>query len=122
MKSLKMLVLFFSVASMALAQETIKMQVKESKVHCTGVGPMEYLQVKTGKEKEWTYFYENIEGFDFESGYRYKLKVEKSKREGNLPADASAYTYKLKKVVSKKKVKLTTVKNSYILNKKNGSF
>jgi len=77
MKSLKMLVLFFSVASMALAQETIKMQVKESKVHCTGVGPMEYLQVKTGKEKEWTYFYENIEGFDFESGYRYKLKVEK---------------------------------------------
>jgi len=118
MKSLKMLVLFFSIASMALGQETIKMQVKESKVHCTGVGPMECLQFKTGKEKEWTYFYENIEGFDFEPGYRYKLKVEKSKREGNLPADASAYTYKLKKVVSKKKVKSTTVKNSYILNKK----
>lgn len=118
MKSLKMLMLLLSVTSMAFAQETIKMQVKESKVHCTGVGPMACLQVKTAKEKEWTYFYNNIEGFDFEPGYRYKLKVEKTKHEGNLPADASAYTYKLKKVVYKKKVKSTTVMNSYILNKK----
>ncbi|WLD24004.1 META domain-containing protein [Flavobacterium dauae] len=94
------------------------MQVKESKVPCTGVAPMECLQVKIGNEKEWTYFYDPIEGFDFEAGYRYKLKVEKAKREGNLPADVSAYTYKLKKVVSKKKVKSVATKNVDILNKK----
>lgn len=118
MKSLKMLVLFFSVTSITFAQETVKMQVKESKVPCTGVGPMECLQVKTGKEKEWTYFYRDIEGFDFEPGYRYKLKIEKSKQERNLPADASAYTYKLKKVISKKKVKSAAVLDSDFLNKK----
>jgi len=118
MKSLKMLLLFLCFTSITFAQETVKMQVKESKVPCTGVSPMECLQVKIDKEKEWTYFYDNIEGFDFVPGYRYKLKVEKSKREGNLPADASAYKYKLKKVVSKKKVKSTTVMDSYLLNKK----
>ena len=118
MKSLKMLVLFLSVTSMTFAQETIKMQVKENKVPCTGVAPMECLQVKIGKEKEWTYFYSNIEGFNFEPGYRYKLKVEKTKEEGNIPADASAYSYKLKKVVCKKKVKSSGTMKSDILNKK----
>ena len=60
---------------------------------------------KIGKEKEWSYFYDAIEGFDYEPGYVYKLKVERIKRNGTVRAHASAYTYKLRKLVSKKKAK-----------------
>ncbi len=113
---MKLLMLFLTVSTAVFAQETIKMQVKEQKVPCTGVAPMECLEVKIGKEKEWTYFYDGIEGFDYEPGYIYRLKVEKTKRSGVIPADASAYTYKLKKVVSKKKVKSAVTNNgvSYV--------
>jgi hypothetical protein len=42
---------------------------------------------KIGAEK-WAYFYETIEGFDYEEGYRYDLDVKISIVE-NPPADAS---------------------------------
>lgn len=118
MKGLQILLLFLGATSIAFAQETINMQVKESKVPCTGVGATECFQVKMDKEAEWTYFYDRIEGFDFEPGYRYKLKVEKTKQEENIPADASTYKYKLKKVVGKKRVKSITVMDSFLANKK----
>lgn len=118
MKSLKILMLLLAATSVAFSQETINMQVKESKVPCTGVSPMDCLQVKIEKEEDWTYFYDRIEGFDFEPGYRYKLKVEKTKQEENIPADASTYKYKLKKVVGKKRVKSATVMDSFLANKK----
>jgi len=102
---MKLLMLLLTLSTAVFAQETIKMQVKEQKVSCTGVAPMECLEVKIGKEKEWSYFYDRIEGFDYEPGYIYKLKVERTKKSGTVPADASAYTYKLRKVVSKKKAK-----------------
>lgn len=102
---MKLLMLLLTVNMAVFAQETIKMQVKEQKVPCTGVAPMECFEVKIGKEKEWSYFYDAIEGFDYEPGYVYKLKVERIKRNGTVPADASAYTYKLRKIVSKKKAK-----------------
>lgn len=102
---MKLLMLFLTVSTAVFAQETIKMRVKDQRVSCTGVAPMECLEVKIGKDKDWSYFYDEIEGFDYEPGYVYKLKVERTKRKGNLPADASVYTYKLKKMVCKKKVK-----------------
>lgn len=110
--------LFLTASTAAFAQETIKMQVKEQKVPCTGVAPMECLEVKIGKEKEWTYFYDVIQGFDYEPGYVYKLKVEKTKKEGVIPADASAYSYKLKKVVGKKKAKDAAPRTAPYVDKK----
>ena len=107
MKKVYLAFMLIGFGALAMAQETVKLVVKENKVPCTGVAPTECLQVKEGKEKEFKYFYNSIEGFDFEPGYQYKLKVEKKKRTGVIPADASAYTYQLKKVLRKKKV--TTV-------------
>jgi len=98
------------------AQEIVNIKIKENKVSCTGVVPMECLLVKEGKSKEWTYFYDVIQGFNYEPGFIYKLKVEKNKKKGNLPADASAYTYKLKKIVAKKKVKNTNYTQESISN------
>lgn len=85
-------------------QETVKMLVKENKVPCQGVAPMECLQVKYDNSKDWELFYDAIDGFNFEKGNKYEIIVVKTKRQGNIPADASSYEYKLKKIVSKKSV------------------
>ncbi len=121
MKNIKYSILALLISSITFAQEIIKIEIKENEVPCTGVVPMECLQVKEGKNKEWTYFYDSIENFEYELGYKYKLKVEKTKKNGNIPADASAYKYKLKKIISKKKVKETNKVanvNADIFNKK----
>lgn len=82
-------------------QETLKMFVKENKVPCQGVGPMECLEVRYDKEKDWQLFYDHIEGFNFEKGNRYEIMVIRTKRQGTIPADASSYEYKLKNIISK---------------------
>lgn len=64
------------------------------KVDCVGEAPMECLVVNG------EYFYDPIEGFEFEEGYDYELLVKRSERE-HVPADASAYTYRLVELVSK---------------------
>jgi heat shock protein HslJ len=106
MKKMKLqfAILFFSISAISFAQKTITMKIKENTVPCEGVAPMNCMQVKEGKAKEWSNFYSTIEGFDYQPGYEYKLKVIKTKRQGNIPADASAYTYRLKKLVNKKQV------------------
>lgn len=105
----------FNVA--AFAQKTITVKVKENTVPCEGLAPMDCMQVKEGSAKSWSNFYSAIEGFDYQPGYQYKLKVIKTKRTGNTPADASAYTYQLKKVVYKKKMPNSNT-TAFYLNKK----
>ncbi|RKT01925.1 DUF4377 domain-containing protein [Chryseobacterium defluvii] len=69
---------------------------------CTGVAPMKCLQVKEKQEESWTNFYSNIEGFTYEPGYEYVLKV-KTEKIANPPADASSIKYTLIRQVSKTK-------------------
>ncbi|WP_017497212.1 META domain-containing protein [Flavobacterium sp. WG21] len=103
MKRFKCIYVFVAVllSTITYGQESLKMFVKESKVSCMGVGPMECLQVKYDKDKEWQLFYDHIEGFNFEKGNRYEILVTRTKRQEPIPADASAYQYKLKSIVSK---------------------
>ncbi|WP_426478981.1 DUF4377 domain-containing protein [Chryseobacterium sp. CBSDS_008] len=69
---------------------------------CTGVAPMKCLQVKENASESWTNFYSNIEGFTYEPGYEYVLKV-KTEKVDNPPADASSIKYTLVEQVSKTK-------------------
>ncbi|WP_082376990.1 DUF4377 domain-containing protein [Chryseobacterium indologenes] len=69
---------------------------------CTGVAPMKCLQVKEKASENWTNFYTNIEGFTYEPGYEYVLKV-KTEKIANPPADGSSIKYTLVKQVSKTK-------------------
>lgn len=69
---------------------------------CTGVAPMKCLQVKEKATDSWTNFYSNIEGFTYEPGYEYVLKV-KTENIKNPPADGSSIKYILVKQVSKTK-------------------
>lgn len=121
MKKIGLLLVFVAMSTFSFAQETIKMKVKENTVPCEGVAPMDCMQVKIGKSKEWQNFFNSIEGFTYEPGYAYRLKVIQTERTGTVPADASKYTYKLKKVVCKKKVKddkNTASDKMDVLNKK----
>jgi heat shock protein HslJ len=65
---------------------------------CTGVAPMECMQVRETPSAQWTLFYNQIEGFDYVAGKNYKIKVRREKV-ANPPADASAFKYVLLEVL-----------------------
>jgi heat shock protein HslJ len=65
---------------------------------------MQCLEVKKGKKREL--FYDTISGFEFVSGYNYRLLVKRETVE-NPPQDASKYQYTLLKILSKKSVSQT---------------
>jgi len=70
-----------------------------------GVAPMQCLLVQENDsliDDAWTFFYTNIEGFDYEPGYVYKLKIKKEHLDPKLvPADASSIKYSLIEIISK---------------------
>ena len=78
-------------------------------VDCVGVAPQKCLLVKENPEDEWSLFYGQIEGFDYEEGYNYKLLVEERVIE-NPPADASSIELTLIEVISK--TEATTLENT----------
>ncbi len=69
-------------------------------VDCVGVAPQKCMQVKTNPDDDYGLFYDQIEGFEFEEGYEYELRVLVEPVQ-NPPADASALTYTLVELVSK---------------------
>lgn len=58
------------------------------------------MQIRSGLAR-WQNLYGNIVGFDYVSGYTYRLRVLETKVE-NPPADAPNRTYTLIKILSKK--------------------
>lgn len=90
--------------------------VSDVKMDCTGVAPQKCLQIKEKESENWTYFYTDIEGFDYEEGYTYKIKVEVSEVE-NAPADASSLKYTLLEVIEKTKAPRSLTKGSWMVTK-----
>ena len=80
--------------------EQLTMFVGPEQVDCVGVAPQTCLLIKFEPEAEWQYFYDAIEGFEYEPGFEYELLVEKTDIE-NPPADASSIQYTLLEEVSK---------------------
>lgn len=70
---------------------------------CVGVGPMKCMMVKENPDDEYQFFYSEIEGFTFEPGYTYKVRV-RVEPVANAPADASSLKYTLIEVVSQEAV------------------
>ncbi len=77
-------------------------------VDCVGVAPQQCLQVKENEADEWTLFYDQIEGFTYEPGFIYELRVRETAVE-NPPADASSLALSLVEVVSQTAVATTPV-------------
>ena len=81
-------------------EATRTLYVAHFRVDCVGVGPMKCLQVRDTPDAEWSMFYDQIQGFEYEEGYDYQLRVRTEEVE-NPPADASSIRWILEEVVSK---------------------
>ncbi len=69
---------------------------------CQGMMPMKCMQVKRNPDqKNWEYFYSEIEGFDYQDGFVYKLRIKETPI-ANPPADASSVRFELIEVLEKK--------------------
>ncbi|MDT0553859.1 DUF4377 domain-containing protein [Urechidicola vernalis] len=97
--------------------------INSAKVECSGVGKMTCLQIQKNVEldltQDWEFFYSNIEGFEYQPGYFYKLKVKTEKIE-NPPADGSSIKYTLVKALEKKEDLRYTIHDIYALTNING--
>jgi hypothetical protein len=76
--------------------------VRESYAECEGEGRMRCLQVRETDHAEWTLFYGRIEGFTYEEGLRYELRVESVASAGPR-ADAPRRHLRLIEILSKAK-------------------
>ncbi|KAG4078386.1 hypothetical protein HA402_013096 [Bradysia odoriphaga] len=70
--------------------------------NCHGPFPRKCLQVKDDPAEDWRFFYGYIDGFTYEPGYEYVLKVD-AEDVPNPPIDGSSVKYTLKEQVSKTK-------------------
>jgi len=75
---------------------------------CVGVAPMKCLMVREDPTGPWLNFFNTIEGFTFEPGYNYTLRVRVTDAPKPIPADASSKVYTLLEVVSKTPAPATT--------------
>nr|WP_269781582.1 DUF4377 domain-containing protein [Nocardia bovistercoris] len=79
---------------------TFPVEVAPDTMTCTGVATKQCLQIRRSPNGAWELFYDTIEGFDFQPGYRYHLKVQQIPVR-NPPADAAPVKWKLLTVVDK---------------------
>jgi hypothetical protein len=87
-------------SSTAPAERVVRLEIAERRVPCVGVGPRECLQVRPQPDAPWQLFYDHIEGFTYEPGFRYVLSVAR-RGVANPPADGSSLAYRLLRVVSR---------------------
>ncbi|HEX8227851.1 MAG TPA: DUF4377 domain-containing protein [Chloroflexia bacterium] len=80
------------------AEKTV--YVGPQRVDCEGMGPQKCYQVKERLEDPWQFFYDEIEGFAYEEGYTYELRVEET-QVADPPADAASFKWRLLEVVKK---------------------
>lgn len=109
---MKLLLLLFNLAIIAASScnkedksQTETWWVNSARVDCVGAGPMTCYQIQKSDEIEsgkWQLFYDEIQGFDYQPGYLYQIKVEILKKSEPIPADASSMTFKLIEVLQKK--------------------
>ncbi len=93
--------------------------VNSTKSTCSGSGNRHCLLVQKGdtiNPENWQLFYSKIEGFEFEPGYIYKLKVsEKQVKKEDVPADASSIEYTLIKVLEKRQDMRLRINDIWVL-------
>lgn len=70
------------------------------KTTCQGFVEQECFLEYNEERDQWEFFYENIQGFDFEPGYIYRLKVSLHERPEGIQ-DVGRYAYRLVEVISK---------------------
>jgi heat shock protein HslJ len=95
------------------------LQVAASRIECTGVAQQLCLQVRESSDQPWTLLYDAIEGFDYEPGFLYELRV-KVEAVANAPADASSLRRTLVAILSKTRASSALLGSTWRLSSING--
>jgi hypothetical protein len=82
------------------AEATLTMYVGPQQVDCQGMMPQKCLLVRFDPGEPWLWFYDAVQGFDFEPGFHYTLLVRR-RTIRNPPQDSSSMEWFLIAVVSK---------------------
>ena len=76
-------------------ERVVVMDIAPQRVACHGTsGLQECLSVRQHPDTGWTFFYDEIAGFQFEPGFEYTLVVA-VRSVSNPPADGSSLSYRL---------------------------
>ena len=75
-------------------EHVITMDVAAQAVQCQGFVPQECLRVRVAPETTWTLFYCPIDGFEFQPGFEYTIRVGERRIE-NPPQDSCDRVYRL---------------------------
>lgn len=84
----------------AAQAEEVTLLVAPFTRECRGMVVMQCMLVKERPEDDWQNFYDAIEGFAFEPGYGYRLRVLKTPV-ANPPADGSSVAWRLLELLDK---------------------
>jgi hypothetical protein len=76
------------------------LDIAPEQVACVGVSQQTCLRVRERPDTAWTLFYFGIEGFTFEPGFEYTLRVA-IRTVKNPPADGSSLAYRLLETMRK---------------------
>jgi len=82
-------------------EHQLALYVAPEKVTCFGPFERTCLQVRESPDDPWQLFYDSIEGFDWEAGFSYRIRVAWSEV-SPVPADGSSRRYRLVRVLSKR--------------------
>ena len=85
------------------SSEVNKMFVGPLLVDCEGEGPQKCMLVKENPEDDYTLFYDQIEGFNYEAGFEYELEVE-VEQVADPPAGGSSLKWSLIRILNKQPV------------------
>jgi hypothetical protein len=81
-------------------ERVVTMDIAPQLVACVGVAPQQCLRVREHPDTAWTLFYTGIEGFQFEPGFEYTIRVA-VRRISDPPADGSSLAYRLLSILRK---------------------
>lgn len=93
--------------------------VAPNRLDCVGVTPQKCMLVRENPEDDWKLFYDEIEDFQYEEGYLYKLRVNEE-TVASAPADSSTIHLKLVEEVSKTPITSSLVGTNWKLETLNG--
>lgn len=106
--------LIFIVVSCS-ADSTETMFVSGRLADCQGVAPQKCLQIKFDQNDDWTYFYNNIDGFAHKEGTDFKLKVKREDIK-NPPADAASFKYILIEILEEQPTPIDLEDGSWLVS------
>lgn len=84
----------------AAQAEEVTLYVAPFTRECRGMVVMQCMQVKQRPQDDWQNFFDEIEGFTYEPGYAYRLRVLK-RPVADPPADGSSVSWHLLEVQEK---------------------